>query len=237
MGLMLLSSWLAPPAAAALVTFSFTGEIVIVNTGGQNGVPLIGGISGINIGDPFSVTFAYESADSGLDQNANPNLGVYFLSPTSTVTLSLNIDGNQFRTQVGSISQVATYNNLPTTLSASSDLLEIFQVAPVLPAGWTATPPNSSSSRLLLADSRGTALPNDLLPTVFNPSAWEQGVVTLAFNQTVVTPGLGGVFNDVYIEGRITAVPEPSLGGGLVALVGCVGMFRRRLVHKKTAGG
>lgn len=228
--MVLLSCGLAQPAAAALVTFSFTGEIVVVNTGGQNGVPLFGGISGINVGDPFSVTFAYETADSGPDQNPNPSFGVFFLNPTSTVTLALNIDGNQFNTQVGSISQVSTFNNVPSALSASSDFLEIAQVAPVLPTGWTATPTNSSISRLFLADSRGTALANDSLPTVFNPNAWEQGVVTLAFNQTVVTPvGVGGgVFNNVYIEGRITAVPEPNLGCGLVALAGCVAMFRRR---------
>lgn len=214
-------------ADAAIVTSSFTGTVTAVNEGGQSGSPIAGGIDGIQVGSTFSGFFSYDTAGASSDLDDSTN-GYYQISPSSQTVLSVTINGKTFRTAAGSGLAISTYDDVASSLSNTTDLLDINSPAPDLPAGWTATM-NSYNARAVFADATGMALPDDSLPEGFS-SDWTEGAMAMGFLQNLTTPS--GSYNDVYIGGDLTAtaVPEPSSVLALVSVVGCV-LARRRFSH------
>ena len=230
-------SVLASPSEAVLVNHNFTGTITTVNSGGQAGIP-IGGFGGIDVNDMFTGSFLYDTADAGPDQDMSTN-GLFFFDPTTTNTLSVNIDGQVFDTPIGSVSGASTFDNVMSTLSNNTDALEIFKGAPNLPAGWNVPLPASSIMRVFYIDSTGTALPSDALPTSFDPTDWELALFSLTFSGDVFAFEEFG--NNIYIEGMIdlspVGVPEPSsLALFGVATIGFGGAGFRRRRRSRVAG-
>jgi len=215
------------PSVADLVTFSFTGSITDIRLGGQTGTP-ISSLDGIDVGDMFSGSFAYETNDA----SGGPTL--YFFNPTSTNTVAADIDGLVFDTPIGSISGAQTFDNPP----GNADVFSVFKGAPSLPAGWS-VPSGGSTLRVAFVDNSGTTLPNSDLPISFDPNDWDQGVLLLTFANDVVTPS--GTFNNVYIEGNINlmamSVPEPAglLMCGCALIAAGLGRHRSRSWSSKNS--
>ncbi len=207
---------------ADIVTHFFSGTVTKVNSGGQQGTS-IGSVSNISIGSSFTASFSYQTNNSGLDLNASSSLGLYSISPSADTFLTVNIGGNVFQKSGTANLGVQTFNNVVSDLSNSSDLISLFSNAPLLPANWTVPNPNTSTVRLVYIDPSGLAMPNDSLPNTFSP-LWSNSTFSLSFNDQVTTPS--GTITGLYIEGTVTAVPEPS--SIECVAIGCIGLALRR---------
>jgi hypothetical protein len=204
---------------------NFNGTITSVT----DTVGPLGDVGGINVGDSFTGSFTYESTASGGDIDADPNRGLYFFTPAGFNTVSVTIDGLTFDTNPTQTSGADIRNNTMSTLSANTDLLNVFKGGPNLPAGWSVALPASSLLQVAYLDAAGTALPNDSLPSSFSLADWDVGAIFLSFAGNVTFPG--GNDNAVSIEGTInfTPVPEPS---GLLLMstaAFALSLVRRRL--------
>ncbi len=213
---------------ADIVTHFFSGTVTKVNSGGQQG-PSIGSVSNISIGSSFTATFSYQTNNAGADLNASTSLGLFSISPSVDTFLTVNINGNNFQKSGTSNLGVQTFNNVVSDLSNSSDLISLFSNAPLLPANWSVPNPNTSTVRLVYIDPSGLAMPNDSLPNTFSP-LWSNATFSLSFNDQVTTPS--GTITGLYIEGTVTAVPEPS-SIACVAIGGMGLAFARRFARRR----
>ncbi len=209
---------------ADVVTFSFTGSITSIT---ENNMPVFG-IGGIDLGDAFSGSFRYDTANASSDLNGAADTGLYRFNVPAVNSannfVTVNIDSKQFGTPntFAGVLFADMRNNVTSNLSTTSDLFIVRTLAPTSPAGWSTTGPALTVAYI---DPSGTAFSNDSLPTSFSITPWQQGVVLLSFG-TATFPG--GSASNVNIEGTITiaAIPEPSAillfgtaGGSLLLFV------------------
>ena len=210
-----------PTAKGDVVLFNVQGLITSVNQNGQNGTS-IGSAGQVNLGDTFSATLSYDTANAGADLNGAANTGLYFISAGANNVVSFTIDGLLFQTANGTGLVAQTFNNAVSTLSNNTDLLAVQSGTINLPALWSAT---QATATIGIADPNGNALPNDQLPLTVSP-LFSQGSIQLFFSQGATVNGnnIAGLF----IEGTFTiaAVPEPT---SMIALLTTC-MFATRCV-------
>jgi len=229
--LALVLAFVVSDARAAQITVNFTGSITSVTVDG-----VASGLGGIDVGDPFSGFFSYDT-DAVL-LYSEPQSALYRMS--DIVAISMTIDGVPFQGK----DTFAALNILNDAVSSESDNSDLFAVQQEinLPSGWSTTSPLGTTAAAALLDVEGAVF-NDLsVPNSIALRDFDLGEIGLRLPDLTV-PGSDVEFGLVSIKGSINIVPEPSslaMCGSLLIVGAMVFVFRKnyseRTLRRQVSG-